>query len=279
MDAENTVETTGETVDQAVAVGLAQLGVTADEVIVEVIEEPRQGVFGIGSKPAKVRLKLLRPPSQPEPVPAPPADMPDPSPEAERDDAQDTQDARSDHDDEGEEEDEGNVDHGYSDEPIDLESDAAKDGVIGREVLLNLLNYMGIDAEVEVRRAKAAQDDDHTPWVLDIQGEHTNLLIGRRGETLSALQYITRLIVSRQLQQRTTLVIDADGYKSRRSEKLRQIAQRMADQAVQQARPVTLEPMPPNERRIIHLELREREDVETNSTGEGNSRKVTIAPK
>jgi spoIIIJ-associated protein len=274
MDAENTVETTGETVDKAVATGLAQLGVTAAEVIVEVIEEPRQGVFGIGSKPAKVRLKLLRPPT-PEPVPAPPADMPDPSPKAEGDDAQDAQDAQSDHDDE----DESNVDHGYSDEPIDLESDEAKDGVIGREVLLNLLKYMSIEAEVEVRRAKAAQDDDHTPWVLDIQGENTNLLIGRRGETLSALQYITRLIVSRQLQQRTTLVIDADGYKSRRSEKLRQIAQRMADQAVQQARPLTLEPMPPNERRIIHLELREREDVETNSIGEGNSRKVTISPK
>jgi spoIIIJ-associated protein len=104
-------------------------------------------------------------------------------------------------------------------------------------------------------------------------------LIGRRGETISSLQYITRLIVSRRLQRRANVVIDVGGYKSRRSQKLRELALRMADQAVDQARTVVLEPMPPHERRMIHMALRNRPDVMTKSTGEGDSRKVTIVPK
>ena len=88
-----------------------------------------------------------------------------------------------------------------------------------------------------------------------------------------------RLIASRRLQRRANIIVDVAGYKSRRSQRLRQLALRMADQAVKQARTVTLEPMPPNERRIVHLALRNRTDVYTKSTGEGEARKVTIVPK
>jgi spoIIIJ-associated protein len=106
-----------------------------------------------------------------------------------------------------------------------------------------------------------------------------NVLIGRRGETLAALQYITRLITSRRLQRRANIVVDVAGYKSRRSQQLRKLALRMADQAAQEGRTVTLEPMPPHERRIVHLTLRNRDDVTTRSIGEGEGRKVTIVPK
>ncbi len=106
-----------------------------------------------------------------------------------------------------------------------------------------------------------------------------NRLIGRRGETLSSLQYIIRLISSRRLQRRANIIVDAAGYKSGRSDRLRGLAKRMAKQAVEQGRTITLEPMPPNERRIIHLTLRGREDVITRSVGEGRTRKVTIVPK
>jgi spoIIIJ-associated protein len=105
------------------------------------------------------------------------------------------------------------------------------------------------------------------------------MLIGRRGETLAALQYITRLIASRELQRRANIVIDVEGYKTRREEMLRRLATRMAEQAVQLGRTVALEPMPPYERRIVHLALRDNPQVRTESTGEGEHRKVTIIPQ
>jgi spoIIIJ-associated protein len=104
-------------------------------------------------------------------------------------------------------------------------------------------------------------------------------LIGRRGETLASLQYVTRLITSRELQRRANIVVDVAGYKRRRTMKLNELARRMADQAINQKRTITLEPMPPYERRIVHLALRDREDVLTKSVGEGQSRKVTIVPR
>ena len=115
--------------------------------------------------------------------------------------------------------------------------------------------------------------------MLDINGRDLRLLIGRRGETLNSLQYITRLITSRKLQRRSNIVVDAGEYKLKRSYRLRQLAKRMADQVIQQDRTMALEPMPANERRLIHMELRDHEKVYTKSVGDGNSRKVTIIPK
>jgi spoIIIJ-associated protein len=103
-------------------------------------------------------------------------------------------------------------------------------------------------------------------------------LIGRRGETLNALQYITRLICNRELQRRANIVVDVQGYKSRREVALRNLAERMAGEAYRRGRTVTLEPMPPNERRIIHLALRDDPHVTTESVGVGDKRKVTIIP-
>jgi spoIIIJ-associated protein len=140
---------------------------------------------------------------------------------------------------------------------------------------------MEVRARVEVRRTQQAEDEaESPPWLLEVTGSgDLSALIGRRGETLASLQYITRLITSRELQRRANIVIDVGGYKSRRMSKLDDLARRMADQAVEQGRTITLEPMPPYERRIIHMALRDREDVSTRSVGEGQERKVTIVPK
>jgi spoIIIJ-associated protein len=130
---------------------------------------------------------------------------------------------------------------------------------------------------MEVRRAEPSSDEEgDPPWVLDIQGEDLGVLIGRRGDTLNALQYITRLIVSREIQRRANFVIDVQGYKTRREVTLRKLALRMADEARYRQRMVKLEPMPPNERRIIHLALRNDPTVYTESEGMGDKRKVTI---
>jgi spoIIIJ-associated protein len=137
---------------------------------------------------------------------------------------------------------------------------------------------MGIETTIQIRRAQAAEEEGDPPWILDIQGRDLGVLIGRHGETLDALQYITRLIVSRELQSRANVVVDVEGYKSRRETSLRKLALNMAAQARQMGRTMTLEPMPPNERRIIHIALRDDNTVRTESVGMGEHRRVTIIP-
>jgi spoIIIJ-associated protein len=158
------------------------------------------------------------------------------------------------------------------------ESEQDDEAQIAKVVLGELLDKMEIHARIVVRRAKPGEPEEVVPWVLDVMGGNLNRLIGRRGETLASLQYITRLITSRELQRRSEVVVDIGGYKARRAQTLHALALRMADEAVQRNHTVSLEPMPPHERRIIHLALRERTDVTTRSIGEGAARKVTIVP-
>jgi len=249
MDSRQSVEKTGDTVQAAVDAGLEELGVTPKDVMVEVLEEGSRGVFGIGAKQAKVRLTLLS--------------MPVPKPEIPKDDGKDT---AQDHEDQGLQ----------VREPAT--STASTDGEVGKEVLAQLLEKMGINADITIQRQES-RNNEGVSWMLDINGRDLRLLIGRRGETLNALQYITRLITSRKLQRRANIVVDAGEYKLKRSYRLRQLAKRMAEQAIKQGRTMTLEPMPANERRLIHMELRNHEKVITKSVGDGKSRKVTIIPK
>ncbi len=256
MDANKSLEFIGEDVEAAIAAGLRELGVGPMDVMVEVIDEPSRGVFGIGAKPAKVRLKLLRQPAAPSAAPEKPVEeKPQPSSSVISDP----------------------VAASYEDAEDIIEP--GSDGDVARQVLEELLQHMGVKAQVGVSMAETEHPGEDAPWKLDVRGEDVSILIGRRGDTLSSLQYITRLITSRRIQKRANIIVDAGEYKSRRSDRLHQLALRMADQAITQKRTVSLEPMPANERRIIHLALRHREDVETRSTGEGASRKVTIVPK
>ncbi|MBL7184112.1 MAG: protein jag [Anaerolineae bacterium] len=151
---------------------------------------------------------------------------------------------------------------------------------IARETLQELLAKMGVKAGVSIRpEEEVPQDEDAPPFILDITGDDLGVLIGRRGQTLQALQYITRLIVSREVQHWVNLVVDIEKYKARREKSLRQLAQRMAEQVSFNHQPIALEPMPPNERRIIHMALRDHPIVTTKSIGKGEQRKVTIVPK
>lgn len=151
---------------------------------------------------------------------------------------------------------------------------------IARETLQELLVKMGVRARVSIRpEEEVPPDEDAPPFILDIMGDDLGVLIGRRGQTLQSLQYITRLIVSREVQHWVNLVVDVEKYKLRREKSLRQLAQRMAERVAFGGQPVALEPMPPNERRIIHLTLRDHPIVTTKSIGKGDRRKVTIVPK
>jgi spoIIIJ-associated protein len=288
MSDTRTVETSAADIESAIELGLEQLGVSRESVIVEILEEPSRGLLGLGARQARVRLTTAAPPRsapppsrEPEPVaqeqpaappepepapepvatvPAPPAEAaPEPEPEAEPAPEPEA------------EPDVEPMPSAASDDELD------DDARIGKATLQELLEKMRIDARVDVYRADP-EDGENAPWVLQVQGEDLGMLIGRRGETLSALQYITRLITSRELQRRANIVLDVEGYKSRREKQLRRLAQRMAEQAIQIGRTVSLEPMSPYERRIVHIELRENSDVTTESVGEGAHRKVTIIP-
>ncbi len=235
------LDVTGSTLEEAIEKGLAELGLSRNDVIIEIVEEGSKGMLGFGARDAAVRLTPLR---SPQPAARPSASL---------------------------------QDSDYDAKPV-TEEDLEREVVVAKEILQNLLTKMGLKAKITTSRAEVGSLDEPPPWVLDIEGPDLGSLIGRRGETLEAIQHITRTIASRTLQRRSTIVVDIEGYKQRREVTLRKLALRMAAQAKQIGRTVTLEPMPPNERRVIHLALRDDQSVRTESIGEGDRRKVTIVP-
>jgi spoIIIJ-associated protein len=149
-----------------------------------------------------------------------------------------------------------------------------------KEVLEKLLALMGVEGTVAPGTfPDESGEPNSAPIALNIEGEDLGILIGRRGQTLSSLQYIVRLIVGRQTNTWAPIVIDAEDYKQRRRDALKSLAQRMAEQVKTRGAPFTLEPMPAYERRIIHMTLADHPAVMTESIGEGESRKVVIRPK
>lgn len=147
------------------------------------------------------------------------------------------------------------------------------------EVLQKLVSLLGIDATVQVRAPETPGDGvGLVKAVLDVSGEDLGILIGRRGDTLASLQYVVNLMVGRRLKTKTAFGIDVEGYRRRREQSLRKLALHMADRVKGTRQTVTLEPMPPNERRIVHLALARDPAVITESIGEGENRKVVIYP-
>jgi len=155
---------------------------------------------------------------------------------------------------------------------------------VAKKTIEDLLLAMGVTVTVgrsERVAAAIGPDGEEEPGALafNIDGEDAGLLIGRRGETLSSLQFVLNFILSRRTQSRTSVSVDVEGYRERRNEVLRSMAMRMADRAATTGQSVAMEPMPPRERRIVHMALADHTRVNTESVGEGEERKVTIIPK
>lgn len=153
---------------------------------------------------------------------------------------------------------------------------------VAQDVLETILEKAGVTARTTYRDDAVVQEAERTPApvVFDVEGEDLGILIGRRGQTLACLQYIVRLITGNRVKAVTPpIVIDVNGYKQRRYQSLRTLAQRMAEEVEANGEPFTLEPMPAYERRIIHLALAEHPGVTTESTGFGEDRKVVIIPR
>ncbi|GAP15155.1 predicted RNA-binding protein [Longilinea arvoryzae] len=246
-----TLEIIAPTVDEAVARGLNQLGISREMVDVEVLDTGSRGLFGLGSRQARIRLKfksteshpVAQPPSSEAPV-VPVSTPAAPAKEAEVSVAGD---------------------------PQILKSASA---VVGE-----LLDKMSMKATVNASYVQNEEDEENPMVLVEVQGNDLSILIGRRSETLNALQYIASLIVCKEVGHWVPMTIDIQGYRQRRERQLRQMARRMAEQAVHTGRRQVLEPMPANERRVIHLELRDHPLVTTESTGEEPNRKVTIILK
>lgn len=234
------VETSGKTVEEALEKGLAELGVSREEARWEVIRQGSRGIMGIGAEEALVRVSRSIPPPSVEP-----------------EEPKEPEKTREETDEE-------------------LVETAQK-------ILKDLLKLMGVRARVAPLPIDISdlmeQEGDEPSVLLDVQGPDLGILIGRRGETLSALQFMTRLILSHKVERWVPVAVDVEQYKVRRRHALQQLALRMAERVSFSRQPVALEAMPAAERRIIHLTLRDHPAVKTESVGEGDKRKVTIIPK
>jgi spoIIIJ-associated protein len=279
------VEAEGRTVSEATNSALEELGLTLAEVDVEVLTEGRPRLLGFRGEPARVRVT---PKPKPEPAASPRrATVVDEEPE-EEEEAFDEEEEEGDEEYEDEEEE-------YEEEeemPPELRRPVPRptaevehvpadpaDVAVAVEVLENLLQMVGLDADVTPRDPETAGDGiGMIQAVLDVDGEDLGLLIGRRGQTLASLQYLLNLICAKKIGKRVAFGVDVDGYRRRREESLVTLARRTASRVRASGRSVTLEPMPPNERRIIHLALADDPDVVTVSIGEGEGRKVAVTP-
>ena len=157
---------------------------------------------------------------------------------------------------------------------VTMLSDTPPDSVtLTSEVLESLISMMGVDATLTLKQMYNESLDGP---VFEIEGDDAGLLIGRKGETLNTIQFMVKYIVSHKLGDRVNVMIDVEGYQDRRHQSLANMARRVADRVSDTGRSIALEPMPPNERRIIHLALSDHPHVMTESDGVGDSRQIVI---
>jgi spoIIIJ-associated protein len=250
-----TLEIIAPSIEEAVAKGLR--GLPREAVDIEVLDPGSRGLFGLGSRQARIRLSIL------------------------------TQGERAKETDLVEDEDRLLIETSPVEEIFRSSEDTSETShetvegdenalQVAQQVIEELLEKMLVRATVTARYIQPQDSHDQPVILVDIQGNDLSILIGRRTETLNALQYISSLIVGKELGHWTPLMIDVQGYRVRRERSLRQLARRMAEQAIHTGRKQMLEPMPAAERRVIHLELRDHAQVATESTGEEPNRKVTI---
>lgn len=263
MNERTTLEIIASTVEEALAQGLAQLGLPADAVSVEVLDAGNKGLFGFGGHQVRVRLTVNPPADAPKEKTAPARSKPAPKPTPQTASKPDPKPAA-----------------------VKKAVPAPVSRAIGQDPLLDttetnvskLLQHLGYQAQVFAHYDEDDTHDRHSIHV-DVRGDDLSALIGRHAETLNAFQHVASLIVGKAAQQWVQLVVDVEGYRSRREKQIRQLARRMADQVTKTGRRASLEPMTSSERRVVHISLRDDPAVTTESAGEDPYRKVVIIPK
>ena len=267
------VEIQAYSVDEAVRLALEQLGLSESQVDIEVLSDAgpdedeealvRVTAKGMASQPVPTTRPSGDPRRQPGPrrapgdrpssrgVPPPRTDQPAPQPQA--------------------------APRRSAADRVDSENE-----LIVKEIVIELLGKMGYKADITAIDNPSTvplSEEDPPTIFIDVMGRDLGFLIGRRGDHLAQLQYMVNLLANKRIGAWTRVIIDVEGYRARREEALVGLAERVARQVSRSRRPIVLEPMPPNERRIVHLTLRGNPDVTTESTGEGNMRRITVQPR
>lgn len=277
-----TLEIIAPTVEEALSQGLAQLGLTADAVSVEVLDSGSKGLFGLGGRQVRVRLTVNPPPGEEVQTPPPARQKPVDRPKGKPAPVQKTESApkaQREQKPRAEKKPVREAPAAPAPEKTRQASDS-NDPLLDttESIVSKLIHYLGMKAQVSAHYDESSTDDRRIIQV-DVRGDDLSALIGRQAETLNAFQYVASLIVGKETQKWVQLVVDVEGYRSRREKQVRQIALRMVDQVIKTGRKATLEPMTASERRAIHIELRGHPAVTTESVGEEPHRKVVILPK
>lgn len=237
---EKSWEYTGRTAEEATQIALEELGLEREDIHVEVLEEPQKSFLGIGGKEARIRVELIG---------------------------------------------EWEV-HGDKVERLEEETTAEEDERILEEeeefpkersakpvrMVQEIIEYFDIDAMVEGK-------DHADSVVVDVWGDDVALLIGRGGSTLDALQYLVNVACRRKGDVDKRITVDVEGYRKRRRSKLEKQADRVAERVLSEGEPAEMSPMSASERKIIHMKLKDKEGVWTESIGEGRDRRVVVQPE
>jgi spoIIIJ-associated protein len=253
------VETEGDSIDEAIERALARLGATRDRVEIEILSNVSKGLFGLGGRKARVRATLRSPirfdggedeslaATDPAGADEPPAARPEARPIRAEDRVRQPPLARP---------------------QAGLEAPALERS---QAVLQEVVRLIGSEARVRI------EDDGDGPRLV-IDGDESGLLIGRRGQTLDALEYVLNRIVTREDEGGTRLVVDSQNYRTRRRQSLVDLAHRLGERARRRGKTVTLNPMSPRDRRVVHLALQDDPSLTTRSSGRGYYRKLLIIP-
>lgn len=242
----NTIEMSGKTVDLAIKNALDELGVDIDDVKIEIIDTPSKGVFGLGSKLAKVRVTI----------------------KTEDDEVESAEET---------------IEEEVIPTPAPVKKAVKKDTECTEGDVTNVVEFLnglfdlaGIDVKAE---GKIESFEEGDAVSVDITGANTGLIIGKRGETITALQHLASLSLARKNAKAPKVYLDSENYREKRIEALRALSNRVANNVVKSRRSFTFEPMTAYERRVIHSTLQSNEKVTTYSVGQGIHRKVVVALK
>lgn len=242
----HTVEVEGWTIEEAIASALAQLGAEREQVEIDILSQATKGFLGIGGKKARVRATLRTPISVKtlEPEPSPPT----------RERA-------------------GKEELETFDSPVaEIAISARELGERACEVLKEVLRLMGLEASLSVN----VQEEG---VIINILDAADGIVIGRNGQTLDALEYLVNRIITRSEESEARVVLDAEGYRERRRKSLETLALRLGERAKRRRKTVTLSPLSPRDRRVIHLALEGDPLVTTRSMGKGYFRRLCIVPE
>lgn len=272
-----TLEKSGKTEDIAINAALSELGLERDDVSVEILERAKPGFLGIGAVQAKVLVSYEVPDepkrelktgsaqqktAKPEPVKAETEKAPVKQEKKATPAAKETAPAMTETTEETEKQ----------EQKAKKSLNPAEEEAAIRTFLTGLFERMGIEAEIEISRRENNGVD------VRLSGESMGAVIGRRGETLDAIQHLTNYVVNRGNDKRMHISIDAEAYRAKREESLEHLAEKMAEKALKYKRSMALEPMNSYERHVIHTALQNYEGVTTASTGEEPNRRVVVTP-